>query len=71
MNLLFVSTDTESDSKKMLAESEACEQMPICEASTNPLKIEDKNGQTSSIIVSGKYSTVFLTPYDNYYTPQV
>lgn len=53
----------------MLAESEVCEQMPIHEASTNPVKMEDKNGQTSSTVASGKYSTV-LTPYETYCTLQ-
>lgn len=66
---LRASTDTESDANKTLADSEACEQIPIQEASTNPVKMEDKNGQTSSTVVSGEYSTV-LTPYETYNVPQ-
>lgn len=50
---LFVLTDTESDANKRLAESEVCEQMPIHEASNNPVKMEDKNGQISSNVASG------------------
>ncbi len=50
---MFVLTDTGSDTDTMLAESEVCEQMPIHEASNNPVKMEDKNGQTSSTVASG------------------
>lgn len=66
MNLLFVLTDTEADTSKMLAESVERDQAPTQAAATNPVKTEDKNGQTSSAVVSGKY----LTVYDDYHTPQ-
>ncbi|KTF91277.1 hypothetical protein cypCar_00003280 [Cyprinus carpio] len=53
--------DTESDANKTLADSEACEQIPIQEASTNPVKMEDKNGQTSSTVVSERHVSIQTT----------
>lgn len=63
---LFVLTDTGTDTSKILAESVEREQLPTQSATTTSVKTEDKNGQTSSTVVSGKYSTV----YDDYHTPQ-
>ncbi|KAI2652095.1 TRMT1-like protein [Labeo rohita] len=45
----------------MLGESQACEQMPVHEASTNPVKMEDKNGQTSSTVVSERHVSIQTT----------
>lgn len=64
--MLFVLIDTGADTSEMLAESVERDQAPTQAAATNPVKTEAKNGQTSSAVVSGKYSTV----YDDYHTPQ-
>lgn len=64
---LFVLTDTGTDTtSKILAESVEREQTPTQSATTTPVKTEDKPGQKSSTVVSGKCSTA----YDDYHTPQ-
>lgn len=58
--LLFISTDTVTDSNTILTESEETEQISTREASTNSVKTEDKNVNTTSTAVSGKYSTILI-----------